>query len=73
MQVSNKQFYVTTKSNDGSTFIHATMYQLMPRFTLTLDNNPETSLGEISEYIGNMFNIDPKNILYKDEKVFSTK
>ena len=33
---------------------------------LTLDNNPETSLGEISEYIGNMFNIDPKNILYKD-------
>ena len=33
---------------------------------LTLDNNHETSLGEISEYIGGMFNIDPKNILYKD-------
>lgn len=23
---------------------------------LTLDNNPETSLGELSEYIGRMFN-----------------
>ena len=33
---------------------------------LTLDNNPETQLGEISDYIGNMFNINPKNILYKD-------
>ena len=33
---------------------------------LTLDNNLETSLGEISEYIGGMFNIEPKNILYKD-------
>ena len=33
---------------------------------LTLDNNPETKLGEISDYIGNMFNIDPKDILYKD-------
>ena len=33
---------------------------------LTLDNNPETKLGEISEYIGNMFNIDPKDILFKD-------
>ena len=33
---------------------------------LTLDNNPNTSLGELSEYIGGMFNIDPKDILYKD-------
>ena len=33
---------------------------------LTLDNNPETKLGEISDYIGNMFNIEPKDILYKD-------
>ena len=33
---------------------------------LTLDNNLNTSLGELSEYIGGMFNIDPKNILYKD-------
>ena len=33
---------------------------------LTLDNNPETQLGEISEYIGNMFNINPKYILFKD-------
>ena len=33
---------------------------------LTLDNNQETSLGELSEYIGGMFNIDPKDILYKD-------
>ena len=33
---------------------------------LTLDNNHNTSLGELSEYIGNMFNIDPKFILYKD-------
>ena len=33
---------------------------------LTLDNNPETQLGEISDYIGNMFNINPKDILYKD-------
>ena len=33
---------------------------------LTLDNNHETSLGELSEYIGGMFNMDPKDILYKD-------
>ena len=33
---------------------------------LTLDNNQETSLGELSEYIGRMFDIDPKDILYKD-------
>ena len=33
---------------------------------LTLDNNPNTSLGELSDYIGGMFNIDPKDILYKD-------
>ena len=33
---------------------------------LTLDNNLNTSLGELSEYIGGMFNIDPKDILYKD-------
>jgi hypothetical protein len=33
---------------------------------LTLDNNHETSLEEISDYIGNMFNIDSKNILFKD-------
>ena len=33
---------------------------------LTLDNNPDTSLGELSEYIGGMFNINPKDILYKD-------
>ena len=33
---------------------------------LTLDNNHNTSLGEISEYVGNMFNIEPKYILYKD-------
>ena len=33
---------------------------------LTLDNNPETKLGELSDYIGNMFNIDPKDILFKD-------
>jgi len=33
---------------------------------LTLDNNPDTKLGEISDYIGNMFNIDPKDILFKD-------
>jgi len=33
---------------------------------LTLDNNPETSLGDLSEYIGRMFNIEPKDILYKD-------
>ena len=35
---------------------------------LTLDNNPETSLGDLSEYIGRMFNIEPKDILYKDDK-----
>ena len=33
---------------------------------LTLDNNPNTSLGELSEYIGRLFNIDSKDILYKD-------
>ena len=33
---------------------------------LTLDNNHNTSLGEISEYVGNMFNIEPNYILYKD-------
>ena len=33
---------------------------------LTLDNNHDTSLGELSEYIGGMFNMDPKDILYKD-------
>ena len=33
---------------------------------LTLDNNHKTSLGELSEYIGGMFNINPKDILYKD-------
>ena len=33
---------------------------------LTLDNNPNTQLGEISDYIGNMFNINPKDILFKD-------
>ena len=33
---------------------------------LTLDNNQDTQLGEISDYIGNMFNINPKDILYKD-------
>ena len=33
---------------------------------LTLDNNPTTSLGELSEYIGGMFNMNPKDILYKD-------
>ena len=33
---------------------------------LTLDNNQDTSLGELSEYIGGMFNMEPKDILYKD-------
>ena len=33
---------------------------------LTLDNNHETSLEQISDYVGNMFNIDSKNILFKD-------
>ena len=33
---------------------------------ITLDNNHETSLGELSNYIGNMFNIEPNNILFKD-------
>ena len=33
---------------------------------LTLDNDKDTKLGEISDYIGNMFNINPKDILYKD-------
>ena len=33
---------------------------------LTLDNNQDTSSGELSEYIGGMFNINPKDILYKD-------
>ena len=42
---------------------------------LTLDNNPNTSLGELSEYIGNMFNINlilyPR--LYKTLNVFNMK
>ena len=33
---------------------------------LTLDNNPNTSLNELNEYVGSMFNINPKDILYKD-------
>ena len=33
---------------------------------ITLDNNHETSLGELTNYIGNMFNIEPNNILFKD-------
>ena len=33
---------------------------------LTLDNNQETQLGELADYIGNMFNINPKDILFKD-------
>ena len=33
---------------------------------LTLDNNPNTSLNELNEYIGSMFNINPKDIIYKD-------
>ena len=33
---------------------------------LTLDNNQNISLGELSEYIGGMFNMNPKDILYKD-------
>ena len=33
---------------------------------ITLDNNHETSLSELSNYIGNMFNIEPNNILFKD-------
>ena len=33
---------------------------------ITLDNNHETSLGELTNYLGNMFNIDPSNILFKD-------
>ena len=33
---------------------------------ITLDNNHETQLGEIADYIGNMFNINPKDILFKD-------
>ena len=33
---------------------------------LTLDNNHNTSLGELSKYIGNMFDINPNFILYKD-------
>ena len=33
---------------------------------LTLDNNHNTSLGELSEYLGNMFNMEPNFILYKD-------
>ena len=33
---------------------------------ITLDNNHETSLGELTKYIGNMFNIEPNNILFKD-------
>ena len=33
---------------------------------LTLDNNFDTTLGDLSEYVGGMFNLDPKDILYKD-------
>ena len=33
---------------------------------LTLDNDQETKLGELADYIGNMFNINPKDILFKD-------
>ena len=33
---------------------------------LTLDNNHETSLGDLNEYIGNIFNIDTKYIIFKD-------
>ena len=33
---------------------------------LTLDNNLDTTLGDLSEYIGGMFNLNPKDILYKD-------
>ena len=33
---------------------------------LTLDNNQETQLGELADYIGNMFNINSKDILFKD-------
>ena len=33
---------------------------------LTLDNNQNTTLGDISQYIGNMFDIEPSFILYKD-------
>ena len=33
---------------------------------LTLDNNQNTTLGDISQYIGNMFDIEPNCILYKD-------
>ena len=33
---------------------------------LTLDNNHNISLGELSDYIGGMFNMSPKDILYKD-------
>ena len=33
---------------------------------LTLDNNPNTTLDDISQYLGNMFDIEPSFILYKD-------
>ena len=33
---------------------------------LTLDNNHNMSLGDISQYVGNMFDIEPNFILYKD-------
>ena len=33
---------------------------------LTLDNNPNMLLGDISKYIGNLFNIESDFILYKD-------
>ena len=33
---------------------------------LTLDNNQNMTLGDISQYIGNMFDIEPNFILYKD-------
>ena len=33
---------------------------------LTLDNNHNMTLGDLSQYIGNMFDIEPYCILYKD-------
>ncbi len=33
---------------------------------LTLDNNHNMTLGDISQYVGNMFDIEPNFILYKD-------
>ena len=34
-------------------------------FTLSLDNNQQISLSEISNYIGNLFNINPDDIMYE--------